>query len=258
MKVRVLGAHKTESRHAKHTCFLIDGVLGLDAGSLASSLSAAEQGRVQAVLLTHQHFDHIRDLPTLGLSRVGDGKTIGLYGLAETNDAVHRHLLNWELYPDLTESLGQEPPKFKLNPVAPGKSFAAMGYDISPITVTHTVPNVGYVVRADSGRALAYTGDTDSDISAFFADDLAADVVFVEVTFPNRLADQADLTKHMTPAGLRSHLAHALSAGLQVPKLVVVHMSLEHQDEIVEQLASVAKELSIDLAPGYEDMELEI
>ena len=34
-------------------------------------------------------------------------------------------------------------------------------------------------------------------------------------------------------------------------------MSLEHQDEIVEQIASVAQELSIDLTPGHEDMELE-
>ncbi|MCH7778300.1 MAG: hypothetical protein IH878_17490 [Gemmatimonadetes bacterium] len=126
------------------------------------------------------------------------------------------------------------------------------------ISVPHTVPNVGYVVRADSGGALAYTGDTDSDISAFFKDDLAADVVFLEVTFPNRLEDQAQITKHMTPGGLRSHLVEALKAGIRLPKMVAVHMSLEHQDEIVEQIASVAEELSIDLTPGHEDMELEV
>ena len=258
MKIRVLGAHKFESRHARHTCFLIDGVLGLDAGSLASSLSVAEQGDIQAVLLTHQHFDHVRDLPTLGLTTLDDGKTIGLYGLPETQDAVHRHLLNWELYPDLTESLGSEPPKFKLNPVTPGEGFTVMGYSVSPISVPHTVPNVGYVVRADSGGALAYTGDTDSDISAFFKDDLAADVVFLEVSFPNRLKGEAQITKHMTSSGLRSHLMGALKAGIRLPKMVAVHMSLEHQDEIVEEIASVAKELSIDLTPGHEDMELEV
>lgn len=258
MKVRVLGAHKFESRHARHTCFLIDGVLGLDAGSLASSLEASEQGNVDAVLLTHQHYDHVRDLPTLGLTTLGDGKTIDLYGLTETHDAVHRHLFNWNLYPDLTEPLGQEPPKFKLNPVASGETFTVIGYSVYPISVPHTVPNIGYVVRADSGGAVAYTGDTDSDISAFFKDDLGADVVFLEVSFPNRLEDEARVTKHTTPAGLRSHLAGALRAGIRLPKIVVVHMSLEHQDEIEEQIASVAKELSIDLTPGYEDMELEV
>ena len=67
MEVRVLGAHQLESLDTRHTCFLIDGVLGVDAGSLASALSPTEQAQVLAVLLTHQHFDHIRDIPTLGL-----------------------------------------------------------------------------------------------------------------------------------------------------------------------------------------------
>lgn len=40
--------------------------------------------------------------------------------------------------------------------------------------------------------------------------------------------------------------------------MVAVHISLEYQDEIMEQIASVAEELSIDLIPGYEDMELEV
>ena len=105
---------------------------------------------------------------------------------------------------------------------------------------------------------MAYTGDTGGDISAFFKDDLAADVVFLEVSFPNRLEDEARITEHMTPGGLRSHLIAALKAGIQLPRMVVVHMSLEHQGEIEEQIASVAEELSIDLAPGHEDMELEV
>ena len=68
MGTRVLGAHNLETQQAKHTCFLIDGVLGVDAGSLVTSLSLDEQGKILALLLTHQHFDHGRDLPTLGLT----------------------------------------------------------------------------------------------------------------------------------------------------------------------------------------------
>ena len=259
MKVCVLGAQKMESLHAKHTCFLIDEVLGLDAGSLASSLATADQIKVQAVLLTHQHFDHIRDIPTLGLASLGDGNTIGLFGLPETHDAVHKHLLNWRLYPDMTEPLGPEqPPKFKLNPIAPGNQFTALSYQVSAIEVPHTVPNVGYVVRADSGRAMAYTGDTGSDVSSFFTKDLAVDVLFVDLSYPDRMEAEAKLTEHMTPAGLRSHLVKAAKAGLEIPKMVAVHISLEYQAEIDEQIASVAEELSIDLTPGDEGMELEV
>ena len=59
MKTRVLGVHNLETKHTRHTCFLIDGSLALDAGSLASTLSVEELAGIRAVLLTHHHFDHV-------------------------------------------------------------------------------------------------------------------------------------------------------------------------------------------------------
>ena len=81
---------------------LVDGVLGLDAGSLASALSIEEQAQVLAVLLTHRHFDHIQGLPTLGLATLDQPRPIGVYSLPGTLDAVHKYLLNGDVYPDLT------------------------------------------------------------------------------------------------------------------------------------------------------------
>ncbi len=72
MDVRILGAHNLESNRTHHTCFLIDGVLVIDMGSVASSLSPAEQGEILALLITHRHFDHIRDIPTLALMTLDD------------------------------------------------------------------------------------------------------------------------------------------------------------------------------------------
>ena len=43
MQVRVLGAHNLETIETHHTCFLVDGVLAIDAGSLVSTLGADEQ-----------------------------------------------------------------------------------------------------------------------------------------------------------------------------------------------------------------------
>ena len=37
MQVRVLGAHNLETNETHHTCFLVDGVLAIDAGSIAPS-----------------------------------------------------------------------------------------------------------------------------------------------------------------------------------------------------------------------------
>ena len=67
MQVRVLGAHNLETDSTHHTCFLVDGQLAIDAGSIASTLARDEQLLVRHVLLTHLHFDHTRDIPTLGL-----------------------------------------------------------------------------------------------------------------------------------------------------------------------------------------------
>ena len=44
MHVRVLGAHNLETTKAHHTCFLIDGKIAIDAGSLVSTLGMDERG----------------------------------------------------------------------------------------------------------------------------------------------------------------------------------------------------------------------
>ncbi len=53
MKIKVLGAHNTESRNTKYMSLLVDDVLALDAGGLTSSLSFRSQMKIKAVLLTH-------------------------------------------------------------------------------------------------------------------------------------------------------------------------------------------------------------
>ena len=68
MHLRILGAHQLESRDHRLTALLVDGRLALDAGSLGRGLTLEEQGRIAAVALTHRHYDHLRDLPTLGMA----------------------------------------------------------------------------------------------------------------------------------------------------------------------------------------------
>ncbi|MBM3947095.1 MAG: MBL fold metallo-hydrolase, partial [SAR202 cluster bacterium] len=105
MQVRVLGAHNLEDTESRHTCFLVDGVLGIDAGSLAGALTSAQQREVRALLLTHEDFDHARDVPTLGLATLDSPGAIEVFGLRETLESVREHLMDDRLYPDLTKGL---------------------------------------------------------------------------------------------------------------------------------------------------------
>ncbi|TES84305.1 MBL fold metallo-hydrolase, partial [Candidatus Aerophobetes bacterium] len=61
--VRFLGTHNAESRNTRLVSFLIEDILAVDAGSLASELSFPEQEKIKAILLSHGHYDHIRGIP---------------------------------------------------------------------------------------------------------------------------------------------------------------------------------------------------
>ena len=75
MKLRVLGCHGGELPGCRSTCFLVDGSLALDAGALTASLDLRRAGRVDHIVLTHSHFDHVKDLPLLSDLVVGWRKT---------------------------------------------------------------------------------------------------------------------------------------------------------------------------------------
>ena len=73
MKIRVLGCHGSDQLINRplgtlpcRTCgFLVNDVVLVDAGTIGSQLLLHEQQRIQSILLTHLHFDHIKELPTL-------------------------------------------------------------------------------------------------------------------------------------------------------------------------------------------------
>ncbi|GAH21991.1 unnamed protein product [marine sediment metagenome] len=79
MNIQVLGAHNCESQNSKFISLLIDDILVIDAGGLTSSLSFAAQQKIKAILLTHQHYDHIRDVPAIAMNFYLCGATINIY-----------------------------------------------------------------------------------------------------------------------------------------------------------------------------------
>lgn len=251
MEVIVLGAHNLEGEKALHTCFLVDGVLAIDAGSLVRTLTLDQLGRIRAILLTHEHFDHCRDLPTLGLAILDSPSGIELVGLSQTLESVRRHLMDGAIYPDLTQGLNDAAPKYRLHPILPESLLKVLDYQVKAVPVIHPVPAVGYIVRSASG-CIAYTGDTGGDLMPFLQDPLSPEMLFVDVTFPDRLEPRALLTGHLTPRRLGAQLRAARRLGLKLPAIVPVHLSTLHEQEIRRDLAAVGVEFGIALTPGRE------
>ena len=92
MKIKILGAHNTETLRTRHTCLLIDDVLAVDAGALTSHLSARGLERLKAVILTHSHYDHIRDIPALAINLYLKTLSIDIYTHHEACNKIKAHL----------------------------------------------------------------------------------------------------------------------------------------------------------------------
>ena len=83
MDIKFLGAHNSEIETKGCSCLLINETLALDAGSLTSNLPIANQQKIQAILLSHQHYDHIRDIPLIALNLSHHGSSVEVYATPE-------------------------------------------------------------------------------------------------------------------------------------------------------------------------------
>jgi ribonuclease BN (tRNA processing enzyme) len=72
MEVRILGCYGAELPGYRFCSFVIDGKLLLDAGAVTSVLRLSEQRRISNILVTHTHFDPIKDPPFSPANLVGD------------------------------------------------------------------------------------------------------------------------------------------------------------------------------------------
>ena len=256
MKLRVLGAHNMESKDTRMECHLIDGVLALDAGSLARALSFEEQRAVRTVLLTHRHFDHLRDLLPLGITLWNTGLTVDVYAIKDTIDFVTARLLDGKLYPDFLNLPSREHPVFRLHVVEYLREFKVLDYDVMAVPVPHEVPAAGFQILSGASR-LFYTGDAGPGLADAW-DHVSPKVLLTEVTFGNGDEERALIVGHLTPRFLEEALLAFKDKHGYLPKVIVTHLNPPWEEEIIRELEPVASSLGVELTVSWADMEVEI
>ena len=254
MELEILGAHQCESLNSKLVSLLVDKVVAIDAGSLTSSLTLSDQQRVKAIFITHQHFDHIRDLATFGINAYWRGP-INVYALDSVLDVISIHLLNDVVYPDFRYKPLPDKPAFRFCPVEPGKEVVIEGYRVLPLSIEHGVPAVGYWITSPDKKSVFYTGDTGGDCSSCW-EVISPDLLVIETCMSNSYESIAQQSGHLSPRLLKEELADFKRLRGYLPPVVVVHMILSIEDEIREEVAQVAKELGADITLGYEGMKI--
>lgn len=250
MKLKVLGPHGGELPGCKSTCFLIDDRLALDAGALTSMLDLPALSKVDDILLTHSHFDHIKDLPMMSDVVVGRrDKPVVIHSNTECIDTLKRDLFNNVLWPDFTRIPTAKNPVFKLRSFKPGAKVKVGPYDVKSVLVSHPVESCGYVI-SDGEATMAISGDTGPTEQLWKVlnrlDDLK--LLLIECSFPNSLQALADISGHFTPQTLEKELEKFDRRGCEV---LLYHL----KPAFVAQLKKEVKHLPVHVSELGEEFE---
>jgi ribonuclease BN (tRNA processing enzyme) len=256
VKIQILGAHNIESRDSRCISLLIDNILAIDAGALTSSLSQAAQQKLKAVLLTHQHYDHIRDVPALGMNFYLHENTLNVYTTQATYKVLTANLLNDIVYPNYMTK-PSEKPSLRFRELEADKEETIAGYKILPVRVTHAVPTVGYQIASAEGKKVFYTADTGPGLADVWKQ-ISPDLLISEVTMLNKYQDFALQSGHLTPALLQRELESFREIKGHLPQIVLVHMNPIDEKEIKAEIAVAARALKTTIQFGHEGMMLRL
>ncbi len=254
MNIQLLGAHNRESQNTKCISLLIDDTLSIDAGGITSSLSFPAQQKLKAILLTHQHYDHIKDVPGIALGFYLWGTTINIYSTQPVYNALttHHMLLRSEL---LEQPQGC--PTIKFTIIEPYQIERIEGYNVLAVKVNHVVPTVGYQITSPDGKVVFYTGDTSSGLADCW-ERVAPQLLIIEASGPDRFEAFCKRNGHLTPTLLKQELISFRKLKGYLPQVVVVHLNPELEEETKAEIAAVAEDLNHPISVGYEGMQLRL
>lgn len=208
VQIRVLGAYGGSTPRHRQTSFLIDDTVALDAGALTESLSLEAQARVRSILVTHSHMDHIASLPFLVENVFGRVQgPIEVVAPQEVVTSLQNHLFNDDLWPDFTRIPNHMLPTVTFRVVATGSPFKVNGLTVVAVPVWHVVPTFGYLV-SDENATVVFSGDTGPTERLWeeARRDPKVKAVFVECSFPDEMTRIADISRHFTPASLKTEM----------------------------------------------------
>ena len=103
MQVRVLGCSGAIAQGCRTTSFLLNQHILIDAGTGVGDLPVEEMLRIDHVLLSHSHLDHIAALPLM-LDAVGGQRNapVTVHALPATIAALQQHIFNNVVWPDFS------------------------------------------------------------------------------------------------------------------------------------------------------------
>ena len=222
MILNVLGCSGSIAAGCKTTAFLLDGDVLIDAGTGVGDLALEALARIDHILISHSHLDHILSIGLLADSvmRVRSAQSRGpirVHALPDTLAALRAHIFNGVIWPDFTRLPSAERPIVELVPFAVGDVLWLNGKRIEVLSASHTVPAVGFAVECPGGGAddssgdrgwWVYTGDTGPNPLLWKRlRQMRVAHLVIETAFSDVERQLARISRHLCPTALGHELA---------------------------------------------------
>lgn len=235
MKVRVLGCSGAIAKDCRTTSFLIDGDVLIDAGTGVGDLTLEEMGRIDDVLLTHSHLDHVAALPLMVDSIASQRKTpLRIHALAGTIQALKAHIFNNVIWPDFSVIPSAQSPFISFHEVRIGQTLQFGNKYVEVLPAVHTVPAAGYAVTAGKG-CWVFTGDTERNPALWARlNQLNVAMLVIETAFSNREKDLAKRSLHLSPMVLAEEL-DKIAKGKEFP-IYITHTKPAETEMIMSEI----------------------
>ncbi|MGE3973213.1 MAG: MBL fold metallo-hydrolase [Bdellovibrionales bacterium] len=241
MNVRIIGSHGGTAPGYRTSCYMINDDFLIDCGSAASSLTLEEQGKIEHILITHPHIDHVKDICFLiENSFHKDRKPLVLRSTSVILEDIHKHLFNNVLWPDFSKiyvDTARTKTLLHFEPLE--KEFNIHGIKIHHEKVNHPAHAVGFIL--DDGKSqIVFSGDTGPTDALWMAANQCPNLkaIFTEISFPTRLDSLAKASGHFTTAQLLNELNKIDNK--EVP-IYIAHFKPQFFDELMDEFYKRAK-----------------
>ena len=242
MRIQLLPSTFDAQGHAtleqRLTCFLIDDSVAVDGGSIGIALTGDQRNKVRDIIITHPHMDHIASLPIF----IDDlyptlTEPVRVHATPEVIELLERDVFNWNVYPRFSGLQNKYGPVMEYVPIPLGRAFSVAHLSVTAVPVNHIVPTVGLVV-SDGQSSVAFSSDTaETDL---FWDAVNStphlDALLIEASFPDNMAELAEISRHFTPASLGKELEKLNHNGMDI---LAVHLKPSYRELIIRELGAL-------------------
>jgi cAMP phosphodiesterase len=234
--IKILGAYGGKATNMQLTSLQLSKEVVLDAGNILEGLGNGIKN-LNHVFITHAHLDHINDIGFLIDSTFEiREESLKIYAQQATLDAIHKYILNWEIWPDFTQInlLGTNIPAIEFIVIKLNETIEVDGCKIKAIKNNHTPHSNGYVIEKNNS-AILFTSDTYCCDSIWDEINLNHKITaaIVDVSFPSRMAQLAFDSKHLTPSLLKDELKKINRDNITI---YVNHIKPAYKVELIKEI----------------------